>query len=411
MSRFDRVITIVMDGLGIGPAADSARFGDAGADTLGHIAEYMGADWRLPNLQRLGLGNIREDDEMIGITPVTAPRAAYGRMAEISASKDSVAGHWEMMGVPVTEPLALFPHGFPRELIEKISNFAQRPVIVNKPYSGAAVIHDYGEQQRSTGALIVYTSADSVLQIAANVDILPLDELYRICAYVRSITTKPPYRIGRVIARPYTFMAPDDFTRTSDRRDYTLKPTSTTVLDRLQAAGVSTYGVGKINDIFSGMGLDDGVHTTSNHDGMAQTLRVVRSGRGGLIFTNLVDLDAKYGHRRDPAGAARSLEEFDHDVGTLLPELGDRDLLLITADHGNDPTFHGTDHTRELVPLLAYSPSLVSATEHDAPALLPLGIREPFSDLGATILDNFGVDNGPFGASFMNALNAEPAMA
>ncbi len=404
MTKFNRVITIVVDSLGIGQAADSAQFNDVGADTLGHIAAFMGADWRLPHLQSLGIGNIRQDDEMVGLKPVVAPRAAFGRMAEISAGKDSMDGHWEMMGLPVMEPLGYFPDGFPDVLIKQIADFADRPVIVNRPYSGTDVIHDYGDEQLRTGALIVYTSGDSVLQIAANVDVIPLAELYRICEYVRGLTVDAPYRIGRVIARPYTYRSADDFTRTSDRRDYTLKPTAPTDLDRIQAAGIPTYGVGKINDIFSGQGLDDGVHTTSNHDGMVQTMRVVGSGRQGFIFTNLVDLDAMYGHRRNPAGAAQALEEFDQDLGTLLPMLGDKDLLIITADHGNDPTFRGTDHTRELVPLLAYSPSLVSAKSHDEPQQLELGIRQPFSDLGATILDNFGVENGTFGMSFLDKL-------
>lgn len=394
--QYDRIFAIVTDSVGIGAAPDAAKYGDEGADTYGHISEFKGADWQLPNLLKLGLGNIRADKPMLGLKPVAQPLGAFGKMQEISAGKDSMDGHWEMMGLPVMEPLGFFPNGFPQELLDKISDFAGRKIIVNKPYSGTEVIHDYGDEQLATGDLIVYTSGDSVLQIAANIDIIPLKELYRICEYARSITRTAPYHIGRVIARPYTYVDKDNFTRTSDRHDYTLLPDAPTDLDRLQKAGVPTYGIGKINDIFSGQGLDDGVHTVSNEDGMKQTIAQLKSDRQGFIFTNLVDFDAMYGHRRNPEGDAAALELFDKQLGEFLEHMRPSDLLLITSDHGNDPTYKGTDHTREFVPLLAYSPSMQGDVN--------LGIRKPFSDLGATILDNFNVAGGEYGTSFLNQL-------
>ena len=395
-AQFDRIIGIVTDSIGIGEAPDAAKFGDEGADTYGHINEFKGAGWTLPNLLKLGLGNIRADKPMLSLKPVAEPTGAFGKMAEISAGKDSMDGHWEMMGLPVLEPLGFFPNGFPQELLDKITAFSGRKCIVNKPYSGTDVIHDYGDEQLATGDLIIYTSGDSVLQIAANLAIISLEELYKICEYARSITRTAPYHIGRIIARPYTYIDKDHYTRTSDRHDYTLLPDGPTDLDRLQKAGVATYGVGKINDIFSGQGLDDGVHTVSNEDGMNQTIAQVKSDRRGFIFTNLVDFDAMYGHRRNPDGDATALEVFDKQLGELLDVMRPSDLLMITSDHGNDPTFKGTDHTREYVPLLAYSPSLQGGAN--------LGIRSPFCDFGATVLDNFGVQQGEYGQSFLHEL-------
>lgn len=395
MSQFQRIIAIVTDSIGIGEAPDAQAFGDRGADTLGHIGDHFDGDLCLPNWQRLGLGNIARPRPILGVGPVPAPAGYYGKMAEISAGKDSMDGHWEMMGLPVTEPLGFFPAGFPDALIRQIEQFSGRQVLVNQPYSGTEVIADYGEQQLASGALIVYTSGDSVLQIAANTAVIPLAELYRICEYVRSITITD-YHIGRIIARPYVGDSAATFTRTSDRHDYTLRPTATTDLERLQQAGVATYGIGKINDIFSGVGLDDGVHTVSNEDGMNQTIAAVASGRRGFIFTNLVDFDAMYGHRRNPEGDGEALMAFDRQLGELLAQLADDALLLITSDHGNDPSFTGTDHTREYVPLIAYSPSLPGGGD--------LGIRSPFADLGATVLANFGVADGGVGQSFLPLL-------
>ncbi|WP_203623935.1 MULTISPECIES: phosphopentomutase [unclassified Lacticaseibacillus] len=396
MAKFKRVISIVTDSIGIGAAPDAGKFNDEGSDTLGHIGEFFHGDWALPNWQKLGLGNIREDAPIKGVEPIARPIGYFGKMYEISAGKDSMDGHWEMMGLPVTEPLGFFPQGFPAKLIKQIEDFSGRKVIVNLPYSGTEVIKKYGEEQLKTGDLIVYTSGDSVLQIAANTAVIPLKELYKICEYARSITTDQPYKIGRVIARPYVGDKADNFTRTSDRHDYALMPNAPTDLDRLQAAGIPTYGVGKINDIFSGQGLDDGIHTVSNEDGMNQTIKQVKSAREGFIFTNLVDFDAMYGHRRNAQGDGEALMAFDKQLGELMAAMQDSDLLMITSDHGNDPTFRGTDHTREYVPLVVYSKSL--------PGGGSLGIRSPFADMGATILDNFGVQGTGVGHSFLAEL-------
>ena len=395
--KYKRVFTIVLDSVGIGEATDADKFNDIGADTLGHLGNYFGDDFKIPNLIKLGLGNIRADNPIKGIPVVNDPLADFGKMHEVSAAKDSMNGHWEMMGLPVTKPLATFPNGFPKELIKKIEDFSGRKVIVNKPYSGTQVIHDYGEEQLKTGALIVYTSADSVLQIAANTAVIPLKELYKICKYVRSITID--YRIGRIIARPYTWKNKDDFTRTSDRHDYTLEPTSKTDLNVLKDAGYDVLAVGKINDIFSGSGITDGVHTVSNHDGMVQTMNYQKKDFEGFCFTNLVDFDAKFGHRRNIKGFGECLMAFDIQLGEFLKAMRPDDLLMITADHGNDPGFRGTDHTREFVPLLAYSPSMTEKGHS-------LGIRKTYADLGATVVDNFGQKQvDPAATSFLDLLN------
>ncbi|MBM6586106.1 phosphopentomutase [Pediococcus acidilactici] len=394
--KFKRVFTIVTDSVGIGEASDAADFDDVGADTLGHIGEFWKGSFQVPNLQKLGLSNIRPDHPIEGVPVADHPQGFFGKMHEVSVGKDSMDGHWEMMGVPVKEPLGFFPNGFPQELIDKIAKFSSRSVIVNKPYSGTEVIHDYGEEQLKTGALIVYTSGDSVLQIAANTAVIPLEELYKICEYARSITIDKPYRIGRIIARPYVGTNKDNFKRTSDRHDYTLAPTSETDMDRLKAAGFSVLAVGKINDIFSGQGITDGVHTESNHDGMVRTIENAQKDFTGFSFTNLVDFDAMYGHRRNPEGYGKALMEFDQQLGELLPLLKDDDLLVITADHGNDPGFKGTDHTREYVPLLAYTPSVAEGKS--------LGVRDTYADLGATILDNFNVAGNEVGTSFLSEL-------
>lgn len=394
--KFKRVFGIVMDSIGIGETPDAADFDDAGSDTLGHIGENYDS-LSLPTFAKLGLSNIRPENPIKHV-PVANPAIGYfGKMREISVGKDSLDGHWEMMGLPVLEPLGFFPEGFDDDLIKKVEAFSGRKCIVNKPYSGTDIIHDYGEVQKETGDLIVYTSADSVFQIAANVDVIPLEELYRICEYVRSITNDKPYRIGRIIARPYTYVDPDHFTRTSDRHDYTLTPTNDTVLDRLKAANFDVLGVGKINDIFSGHGITEGWHTTSNMDGMDRTIAQADRDFTGFCFTNLVDFDAMYGHRRNLPGDAEALMDLDRRLAELLPKLHDDDLLFITADHGNDPTYKGTDHTREYVPLLMYSPGL--------PGNKSLGVRQTYSDLGATILDNFNLANGEYGTSFLDLLS------
>ncbi|WP_129044553.1 phosphopentomutase [Companilactobacillus metriopterae] len=395
--KFNRVFTVVLDSTGIGTAPDSKKFGDEGADTLGHIGEYFKGNFNVPNLQKLGLGNIRKNNPIEGVEPIEKPIGSFGKMEEKSVGKDSMDGHWEMMGLPVMEELDFFPNGFPEDLLDKISKFSGRNIIVNKPYSGTEVIKDYGEHQLETGDLIVYTSGDSVLQIAANESIIPLEELYKICEYARSLTLEKPTLIGRIIARPYVGTNKDNFERTSNRHDYTLEPFAKSDMDYLKDSNFDVLAVGKINDIFSGHGITEGVHTTSNHDGMVQTIKNANNDFHGFSFTNLVDFDAMYGHRRNPEGYGNDLMQFDKQLGELLSVLKDDDLLLITADHGNDPGFKGTDHTREYVPLLAYSPGLSGNID--------LGIRDGFSDLGATILDNFSVKGNDVGNSFLNNLS------
>lgn len=380
---YKRVFVIVLDSVGTGMAQDAAKFDDVGADTLGHIGEYYQGKLQLPNLGKMGLSNLR-DTPITGVPVATPAIGDYGRMAEVSAGKDSMNGHWEMMGLPLEKPLDTFPDGFPQELIDKIAKFAGRKVIVNKPYSGTQVIHDYGERQMKTGELILYTSGDSVMQIAAHEEVIPVEELYKICEYARTLLNGPEYLVGRVIARPYVGPDRDHFVRTANRHDFSLAPTGETDLERLQEAGYEVIGIGKINDIFSGKGVDKGFHNESNADGMDHLDKVMQEDFNGFCFTNLVDFDAKYGHRRNPEGFGKELMAFDQRLGRVLDEMRPDDLLMITADHGNDPCFRGTDHTRENVPLLVYSPTMNQSNQS-------LGVRKTFADLGATILDNFNV--------------------
>ena len=381
---YKRVFVIVMDSVGTGAAHDAAKFDDVGSDTLGHVGEYYKGALKLPNLSKLGISNLR--DTPIEGVPVADPAIGdYGKMEEISAGKDSMDGHWEMMGLPVMKPLSTFPNGFPQEIVDKLEKFSGRKVIVNKPYSGTEVIHDYGERQMETGELILYTSGDSVMQIAAHEDVIPVEELYKICEYARTLVNGPEYTVGRIIARPYVGPDKDHFTRTANRHDFSLKPIGETDMDRLRAAGYDVIGVGKINDIFSGEGIDKGYHNESNMDGMDHVDEVMKQDFTGFCFTNLVDFDAMYGHRRNPKGFGQALMDFDKRLGKVLDEMKPDDLLMVTADHGNDPGFKGTDHTRENVPLLVYSPSMNKSNQS-------LGLRKTFSDLGATILENFNVE-------------------
>ena len=381
---YKRVFVIVMDSVGTGAAHDAAKFDDVGSDTLGHVGEYYKGALKLPNLSKLGISNLR--DTPIEGVPVADPAIGdYGKMEEISAGKDSMDGHWEMMGLPVMKPLSTFPNGFPQEIVDKLEKFSGRKVIVNKPYSGTEVIHDYGERQMETGELILYTSGDSVMQIAAHEDVIPVEELYKICEYARTLVYGPEYTVGRIIARPYVGPDKDHFTRTANRHDFSLKPIGETDMDRLRAAGYDVIGVGKINDIFSGEGIDKGYHNESNMDGMDHVDEVMKQDFTGFCFTNLVDFDAMYGHRRNPKGFGQALMDFDKRLGKVLDEMKPDDLLMVTADHGNDPGFKGTDHTRENVPLLVYSPSMNKSNQS-------LGLRKTFSDLGATILENFNVE-------------------
>ena len=386
---FKRVHLIVMDSVGIGEAPDAHKFGDVGSHTLGHIAEKAGL--AVPNMEQLGLGTI---EPLTGVKAVSDHEGYATKLEEISVGKDTMTGHWEIMGLNIQTPFRVFPEGFPQELLDKISEFSGRGIVCNLPYSGTAVIDDYGEHQMKTGDLIVYTSADPVLQIAAHEDIIPLEELYRICEYTREITKDDPYMIGRIIARPYVG-EPGNFKRTANRHDYALDPFGHTVLDSLKEAGQDVIAVGKINDIFNGQGITDFVRTKSNMDGVDQLLNVMARDFEGLSFTNLVDFDALFGHRRDIKGYAQALEEFDARLPEIMEALEEDDLLLITADHGNDPSFEGTDHTREYVPLLAYS------KKFKGQGALQQGY---FSDIAATIADNFEVPATENGQSFLQEL-------
>ncbi|KRL22236.1 phosphopentomutase [Lentilactobacillus kisonensis] len=395
IKNYKRIFGIVMDSVGTGAAPDAAKFDDIGSDTLGHVGEAYKGKLQIPNLQKLGISNLRETP-IEGVAKIDHPIGYYGKMQEISAGKDSMDGHWEMMGLPVEKPLNTFPNGFPDDIIEKLEDFSGRKVIGNRPESGTKIIAELGEQQMKTGDLIVYTSGDSVLQIAAHETVIPLKELYRICEYARTLVNGPEYTVGRIIARPYVGPDKDHFTRTANRHDFTLEPIGKTDLDYLQAAGVHTVGIGKINDIFSGHGIDEGYHNESNMDGMDHVDHVMGEDFTGFAFTNLVDFDAMYGHRRNPIGFGEALMDFDKRLGTVLKNLKDDDLLMITADHGNDPGFKGTDHTRERVPLLVYSPSMTNGGT--------LGVRKTFADFGATVLDNFNVTGNGVGTGFLEEI-------
>ncbi|RKN84657.1 phosphopentomutase [Paenibacillus ginsengarvi] len=387
---FKRIALIVLDSVGIGEAPDAARFGDAGSHTLGHIARHI-PGFSLPMLQKLGLGNIAALD---GIPPAAAPAAYYGKMTEVSVGKDTMTGHWELMGLKVTIPFQTYPSGFPEPLIGAFEEATGRKVIGNKPASGTEILDELGEEQMRTGSWIVYTSADSVFQIAAHEDVIPLEELYRACHIAREMTLDE-YAVGRVIARPYVGQ-PGSFKRTPNRHDYAVKPPAPTVMNRLKDAGLDCIAIGKINDIYSGEGVTQAMSTKSNEHGIEETIQALKQPFHGMSFTNLVDFDSLYGHRRDPDGYARALAEFDARLPAIMAQLGEEDLLILTADHGNDPTHSGTDHTREYVPLLVWSPRFKSPGS--------LGVRGTFADLGATVADNFGLPTPDHGISFLSEL-------
>lgn len=391
LSSYRRIAVIVLDSVGIGALPDAEKFGDIGVHTLGNIAKVRGL--QLPNLASLGLFNI---EPVAGNSPVDRPRAHYGKMAEVSAGKDTTTGHWELMGVHTTKPFQTYPHGFPQELIQEFEKRTGRGVLGNKPASGTAIIEELGEKHLQSGDCIVYTSADSVFQIAAHEDVIPLEELYRICEIARELTLDDRFAVVRVIARPF-IGKPGAFKRTAHRRDYSVKPPHPTVMNQLQDAGLDCIGIGKISDIYDGEGITRTVKTTDNMDGVDKLLQVLQEPFRGLAFINLVDFDSKFGHRRDPEGYGRALEEFDRRLPQILKLVGQEDLLIITADHGNDPTYKGTDHTREYVPLLVWSPSL---REPGA----SLGVRDTFSDVGATVAANFGLDAPRHGHSFLTEL-------
>ena len=385
-----RVFLIVLDSCGCGEMPDSADFGDAGSNTLRACTASSRLD--IPTLSKMGIFNI---DSVDCGTPVPAPTAAYGRMAEKSRGKDTTIGHWELAGLISPHPLPTFPDGFPADFIQAFEEKTGRKVLCNKPYSGTEVIRDYGREQKETGGLICYTSADSVFQIAANEADIPPEELYRICETAREMLTGPELGVGRVIARPYTGESPN-YVRTSNRHDFSLLPPAPTLLDELKQAGLATIGVGKIYDIFAGQGITEMVRNKSNADGMEHTLHYVAQDFEGLCFVNLVDFDMLYGHRNDVDGYAAALTEFDGQLRELLPMLKEDDLLFITADHGCDPSTPSTDHSREHVPLLAYGAKMKAGYN--------LGTRSTYADLAATVAEYFGVKANIAGTSFLREI-------
>ena len=395
MEMYKRIFVIVLVSLGIGAMPVAARFADEGADTFGHILEKT-KTLNIPNLRRLGFLNLKCGGDMKG---VESPEGRFMRMREASNGKDTMTGHWEMMGIKTEKPFRTFTeHGFPAELIKELEKQCGKKVIGNKSASGTEIIEELGEEEIRTGSMIVYTSADSVMQICGNEETFDLEELYRCCETARRITMKDEWRVGRVIARPYIGMKKGEFKRTSNRRDYALKPPAPTVLNALKDAGNDVIGVGKIHDIFCGEGITKTYHSESSVHGMEQTIDVCKEEFTGLCFVNLVDFDALWGHRRNVEGYGKEIEKFDEKLGVLLECLSQDDLLILTADHGNDPTYKGTDHTREYVPFLAYSKRMQAGG--------PLPEAETFAVIGATVAENFGVDmpKGTIGYSVLSRL-------
>lgn len=393
--RYRRVFLIVVDSLGVGGAKDAADYGDLGSDTLGHISDCV-EQFSIPNLQRLGMANLHP---LRQVEPAQRPIGYYGRMNERSRGKDTMTGHWELMGLKTEKPFITFTEtGFPPELIEELEKRTGHKVIGNKSASGTEILNELAEEEIATGHMIVYTSADSVLQICGNEETFDLAELYRCCEIARELTMRDEWKVGRVIARPYVGKKCGEFKRTSNRHDYAVPPFGKTVLDALKEKGLDVISVGKINDIFSGCGITEAFHSDSSVHGMEQTIEQAKRDFHGLCFVNLVDFDALWGHRRNPQGYAEELERFDKKLGELLELLGDEDLLLITADHGNDPTYKGTDHTREQVPLLAYSKSMVGFGD--------LPQTDTFAAVGATIAENFqcGMPEGTIGESILDEI-------
>ena len=396
MKKYKRIFTVVLDSVGIGAAGDAEAFGDAGADTLGHISRQV-PGMKIPHLQSLGMANVHR---LPHVRAAENTLGYYARLREASNGKDTMTGHWEMMGLHITTPFKTFTEtGFPKELIDELSRRTGRVIIGNKSASGTAILDELGEEEIATGHMIVYTSADSVLQICGNEETFGLEELYRCCEIARELTMRDEWKVGRVIARPYVGRKKGEFRRTSNRHDYALKPYGATVLNALKEAGYDVISVGKIADIFDGEGITESNKSKSSVHGMEQTIELAGRDFTGLCFVNLVDFDAQWGHRRNVQGYAEELERFDVRLGQLLPLLRDDDLLILTADHGNDPTYKGTDHTREDVPFLAYSPSMKGHGE--------LPDCDTFAVIGATIADNFGVamPEGTIGISLLDRLD------
>ena len=393
--KYKRIFTVVIDSMGIGAMPDSAQYGDYDVDTLGHISMTR-ESFQIPHLQKLGLANLHSLKQ---VQAVEKPLAYYTALREKSIGKDTMTGHWEMMGLHVTTPFRTFTDtGFPPELIAELERLTGRKIIGNKSASGTEILEELAEREIQNGELIVYTSADSVLQICGNEETMGLETLYRYCEMARELTMKDEWKVGRVIARPYTGKKKGEFVRTANRHDYALKPFGKTALDALKEAGLDVISIGKIKDIFDGEGITQAYKSKSSVHGMEQAIEVAKEDFTGLCFVNLVDFDALWGHRRDPKGYGDEIERFDEKLGQLLPCLQEDDLLIITADHGNDPTYTGTDHTREKVPFLAYSPSMKGMGE--------LAEQDTFAVIGATIADNFNVamPSGTIGESLLETL-------
>ncbi len=381
--KYKRIFTIVLDSLGVGAMPDAKRFGDIGVDTLGHIGQIMKKEggFYVPNLQKFGLGNLHPMSE---IEKVEKPMAKYTKLEEASNGKDTMTGHWEMMGLKIEQPFQTFTDtGFPKELIEELEKRTGHKVIGNKSASGTEILDELAEEEIATGNMIVYTSADSVLQICGNEETFGLEELYRCCEIARELTLKDEWKVGRVIARPYIGRKKGEFKRTSNRHDYALKPYGRTALNALKDAGYDVISIGKISDIFDGEGITQAYHSNSSVHGMEQTIEIAQKDFEGLCFVNLVDFDALWGHRRNPIGYGKEIEKFDEKLGELLQVLREDDLVILTADHGNDPTYTGTDHTREKVPFLAYSKKMEEGGA--------ISEEDTFAVIGATIADNFNV--------------------
>ena len=395
MKKINRVFVVVMDSLGVGDMADSSKYGDVGVNTLGHISESVDG-FHIPNLQKMGMANITPLKQ---VPAVERPLGYYAKMNEKSLGKDTMTGHWELMGLEIKVPFKTFDqNGFPEELIKALEERTGRKVIGNKSSSGTEILEELAEEEVNFGHMIVYTSADSVLQICGNEETTGLDELYRWCEIARELTMKDEWKVGRVIARPYVGLKKGEFKRTSNRHDYALKPYGKTALDALKSGGLDVISVWKIIDIFDGEGITEAYKSTSSVHGMEQTIEIAKKDFKGLCFTNLVDFDALWGHRRDPRGYAEEIEKFDKNLGVLLDTLREDDLLIITADHGNDPTYTGTDHTREKVPFLAYSKSMEGYGE--------LPETDTFAAVGATVAEIFGVKmpEGTIGESILEKL-------
>lgn len=393
--KYNRIFVVVMDSLGVGAMPDAAAFGDTGTNTLGHISEAVDT-FEIPNLQKLGMANITPLKQ---VPAAEHPLGYYGKLREQSNAKDTMTGHWEMMGLETTTPFQTFTeNGFPQELLDELEKRTGHKVIGNKSCSGTVILDELAEEEIATGHMIVYTSADSVLQICGNEETFDLQELYRCCEIARELTMRDEWKVGRVIARPYVGKKKGEFKRTSNRHDYAVKPSGKTAMDALKTAGFDVISVGKIKDIFDGEGITRALKSQSSVHGMEQTIEIAKEDFTGLCFTNLVDFDALWGHRRDPQGYAQEIEKFDVNLGVLLQALRKDDLLIITADHGNDPTHTGSDHTREKVPFVAYSPSMKRSGE--------LPEQSTFAIIGSTIADNFDVKmpEGTIGTSILDLL-------